>query len=477
MTAVPGETTAARTAGRQAGFRSLDEETRADSLPLQGQVPDWLAGTLVRVTPAMLDVGGEPLRHWFDGIAMLNAFTFSDGQVGYGSRFLETDAYRDARAGEFNAAGFAQDPCRSLFKRVTAMFSPTLNDNTNVNLVRLGHRYLAMTELPLPVEFDPRTLETNGLLRWKDHLGGPVSTAHPHHDPPTDGLINYVTRMGARTSYRVYSALPGSRSRRRIASLPVKEPGYMHSFSLTERHIVLTEYPFLADPKSFILDGGGFIDHFRWKPERGTRFIVFDRANGNLRGIYEGEPFFSFHHINAFEEGDEIVVDLSGFDDPSLIGLLEVEHLRGPDPVAAMGEYRRYRVPLDGGDVSGERLIEPSIDLPRTHYGRVNGRPYRYAWGVGERSDRSQWLDQLVKADTHRGEALTWSQEDCYPGEPVFIPRPERGGEDAGVVLSVVLDSRREASFLLILDAASFEEIARAEAPQMIPFGFHGDFF
>jgi carotenoid cleavage dioxygenase-like enzyme len=28
-----------------------------------------------------------------------------------------------------------------------------------------------------------------------------------------------------------------------------------------------------------------------------------------------------------------------------------------------------------------------------------------------------------------------------------------------------------------VLDAASFEEIARARAPHHIPFGFHGQFF
>ncbi|MES1193234.1 MAG: carotenoid oxygenase family protein, partial [Solirubrobacterales bacterium] len=32
-------------------------------------------------------------------------------------------------------------------------------------------------------------------------------------------------------------------------------------------------------------------------------------------------------------------------------------------------------------------------------------------------------------------------------------------------------------SFLLMLDAGTFEEIARAEAPQRVPFGFHGQFF
>ena len=41
-----------------------------------------------------------------------------------------------------------------------SLFSPDLTDNANVNLARLGDEYIAMTETPLPVTFDPETLET-----------------------------------------------------------------------------------------------------------------------------------------------------------------------------------------------------------------------------------------------------------------------------------------------------------------------------
>jgi carotenoid cleavage dioxygenase-like enzyme len=44
------------------------------------------------------------------------------------------------------------------------------------------------------------------------------------------------------------------------------------------------------------------------------------------------------------------------------------------------------------------------------------------------------------------------------------------------VILSVVLDAAARRSFLLVLDAGSFEELAHAEAPHHIPFGFHGDY-
>ena len=80
----------------------------------------------------------------------------------------------------------------------------------------------------------------------------------------------------------------------------------MHSFGLTERYFVLIAFPFVVNPLQLGLSGRPFIENFRWKPEEGTRFFVFDRHYGELRGTYEAEPCFSFHHVNAFERGSEL---------------------------------------------------------------------------------------------------------------------------------------------------------------------------
>ncbi|MET0614503.1 MAG: carotenoid oxygenase family protein, partial [Thermoleophilaceae bacterium] len=176
------------------GFTSQDQEITVDSLPVSGDVPAWLTGALVRVTPALLEVGDRRLDHWFDGLAMLNRFGFADGRVSYGSRFLESRAYEDAKRGEWKSGGFATDPCRSIFKRVRQIFSPDITDNPNVNLARIGERYIAMTETPMPVEFDAETLDTLGHLEYADKLKGQVTTAHPHHDRDRDELVNYIAR-------------------------------------------------------------------------------------------------------------------------------------------------------------------------------------------------------------------------------------------------------------------------------------------
>src|SRR5262245_16522061 len=111
-------------ASPQAGFTSLESEVAVDELPVRGEIPAWLAGSLLRTGPAKWEVGDQQLRHWFDGAAMLHRFGFENGRVSYANRFLETRAYRASRdSGKIAYSEFATDPCRSLFKRVATMFS------------------------------------------------------------------------------------------------------------------------------------------------------------------------------------------------------------------------------------------------------------------------------------------------------------------------------------------------------------------
>jgi len=453
------------------GFATQEEETAFDSLPVEGELPPWLAGSLVRTGPAKFEVGGRPLRHWFDGLAMLHRYTFAEGRVSYGSRFLRSRAYRAAReTGELRYSEFATDPCRSLFARVSSLFRPALSDNGVVNVSRVGDELLALTETPLPVVFDAETLEAAGVAYEPP---GTLTTAHPHHDPARGELVNFAAHLGPRSEYRFYAQR--SRSEQRvIASHPVREPAYVHSFGMTDRHLVLAEGPFVVNPLKLALGRRPYIENYRWEPDRGARFLVFDRESGALRGEYRTDAFFTFHHVNAFERDGEVVVDLCAYEDPSIIDALYLDRLReGPalPPVRA----RRYVLDLDGGGVDARNLHDGDLELPRIAYRTRNGRPYRYVHGVGGAG--GEWIDRIVKVDVQDGSATTWSEAGSYPGEPVFVPEPGREEEDAGVLLSVVLDAGREASFLLVLDAATLEELARAAVPNRVPFSFHGQFF
>jgi carotenoid cleavage dioxygenase-like enzyme len=137
----------------------------------------------------------------------------------------------------------------------------------------------------------------------------------------------------------------------------------------------------------------------------------------------------------------------------------------------------RYRIDLRSSHVGTERLADETMDLPRIDYARCNGRPYRFAYGVSARDGRDDdFINQLVKVDVMTGGTRTWCEEDCYPGEPVFVPAPDATAEDEGVLLSVVLDAAAHSSSLLVLDAGTLDVLARAQAPHVVPLGFHGLF-
>ena len=456
------------------GTTAPERELELGSLPVTGEIPAWLTGSLVRVTPARWDAGDKTLAHWFDGLAMLHSFGIEDGQVSYANRWLRSRQYESVeRDGKMAYSEFATDPCRSIFKRVTTLFDPAqaLTDNGVVNVARLGDQYLALTETPLPVEFDPDTLETLGVTEWRKKIPGISTTAHPHGDGHT--LINYALAYGPVSSYRIYTQEPGE-APRVLGRIRNRKPAYIHSFGLTERYVVFVEFSLVVNPLKLVA-GSTFAESLDWEPDRNTTFHLVDRRTGKVAARYEGPPFFCFHHINAYEDGDEVVVDLCAYENASIVQALYIDRMRAPGgnsyepPVP-----RRFRLGPRG--VSDEVLVEVPFELPRINYGRCNGRAYRYAYG-NSASGPGEFLNVAVKLDVEERSFETWQEDGCHPSEPVFVRAPGGEREDDGVALSVVLDAHTGNSFLLVLDASTWTELARAELPQHVPFGFHGQFF
>lgn len=251
----------------------LQEEVENRSLEISGSVPHWLSGTLIRNGPIKVTVDGQSNEHWFDGLAMLHAFSFDEGKVNYSNKFLRSDAYHTVfDEGSINYSGFAADPCRSLFKQFFTFLIPNSNPeihNANVNVAKLANEYVALTEVPLPVKFDPITLETLGVLDFKDDLPKEKcwESAHPHYDIQQKRTVNYLIKFGRTSYYTLYSIEDGSSERKIIAEIPVEEPSYMHSFAVTENFIILTEFPFVVKPIDLITRKKAFIKNFTWQPE------------------------------------------------------------------------------------------------------------------------------------------------------------------------------------------------------------------
>ena len=466
------------------GLSSVQEEYVVHRLNLSGKdpLPGWLKGRYIRNGPALFDVKSYKLRHLFDGMAMLYKFEFADGKIWYTNRFLQSDAYTKAiKNGELAYREFATEPHRSWLDFIIGTLFPKYSDNASINITRVAGKYLALNEAMRQVEFRLDTLDTAGHFAWPDTLKGDTTSAHPLYDSSRKTLFNFATDYALASSYYLYGIKDGSRHRDILARIRVKDPGYMHAFAMTENYLILVEFPLrIGSLINLILNyQQPFLKDFKWQPQEDTRFLVVRKSDGALVLTAQSEPFMSWHHVNAYEVGDDIFVDTCAYPDSSQYQFVYFDRLLQPGgaKVPPM-QFKRYHLRLGLSTVTGETICDQQFDLPRINYDQSIGKFYRFTYGVGPHLDYpNDYSNRLVKVNTQTGDSWIWYQEGCYPGEPLFVGRPGAEAEDDGVVLSVIVDGKHEKGFLLILDGQSFQEIARAELPHITPYGLHGMFY
>ncbi len=471
------------------GFHSLREEARTE-LPVEGTLPEWLDGALIRNGPGAFGLDDAEVDHWFDGLAMLYRFGFGgdSNTITYRNRFLRTDAYTRALTGQ-PEGGFATGES-TLRERIVGALIRDPYDNTNVITERIGDSYLAFTETPRWVEFDPDTLSTERHVQYeKSGPSGQIACAHMKRDPATGTLINLETEFGRPSQYHVYELLAPT-ERRSIASVPVERPSYLHSFALTPNYVVITEFPFDVNPLSFFKPGrqGPFIDNFQWRPDEGTRFLVIDRDSGDVVAEPVSAPCFGFHHVNAFErtvEGaTELVLDLETVPNPDGIGSLALSELRSGELGEQAGTLTRFSITDPRGQTSIDRieLFDGGTSLPTVSAAQWLDQ-HRYVYAQGTDQPMTEWPRRVLKIDVEDGSHQEFTRPGTQFGEPLFIPRSDEesvdgnSATDDGVVLTVGLNHDDARSRLYVLDGQTMREQAVATLPHAVPFDFHGRYF
>jgi carotenoid cleavage dioxygenase-like enzyme len=263
----------------------------------------------------------------------------------------------------------------------------------------------------------------------------------------------------------------------------------MHSFAVTENYVILLDSPMKNPEPEALLAGVPLAEALRWKPETGTRFLVFRKSDGTLAAGYEADAFVADHQFNAFEQAGEILIDCAAYDGHSFRYELYLDpHMRGRHAVPGYprdrgivqhmhAQFRRYRLRPGQSSAEYEVLSDSAVEFPSIDYRRCNGRPYRIAFASGFASARDTFYSQLVRVDTVERSTRRWHVPGQYPGEPIFVGKGSSQNPDDGVLLSVAFDAERSISYLLILDATSLEEVGRADLPIATPLSFHGAFF
>ncbi|XP_064634384.1 carotenoid-cleaving dioxygenase, mitochondrial-like isoform X2 [Lineus longissimus] len=489
----------------------------------KGTIPNWLDGNLFRNGPGRYSLGGTSYKHLFDGMAMVQKFKIKDGTATYNRKFIRSDMYeKNMAAKRIVVSTFGTlatpDPCKSMYQRFMTYFFPEADAGANclVNIFPIKDALIAATETMKVQQIDPETLDTLRLHDYTDYISVHSATAHPHYDP--DGTY-YNIGMGVDKGpvYKVIAVPPSAAGNNAekpldgakvVASIPARwkwNPGYMHSFCMSENYFILIEQPLCMNVPRIMthkLLHVPIATCMQWHEGYPTRFLIIDRKTGeqvNPGYTYVTDKLMIFHQGNAYEEDGHLVLDVCGGDSGKYISNISVE--AGNDFIETYG--RRYVLPLklDEKTKVGENLVlledtkataslrddktvncsydqlsDFFFDFPMINY-KFNSKKYRYLYGVvfngmglGE-----DFRMLLIKIDIATRNVLQWEEEGCFPSEVVFVATPGGEDEDDGVLLSAVMDRVNEdRSFLLVLDAKTFTELGRVEFDTTFPKDFHG---
>lgn len=448
------------------GYESLMQEISLESLTLDGKIPTWISGSLYRNGPAVFEVGQDCCCFWHDGFAMVHRFAFANGNISYANKRVQTD-YLAKSEQEDHFQALQKEKSRSFFSVFSSLFSKAPKyDNANINVYCIDNKLVVLPETPDALTLDPHSLTTQGAFRYDDTLSLHTCTAHPLYDEELGEWINVGIQFGKKSHYYVYRM--NKRGKRTvIASIMSERPHYVHSFSMTQDYIIVTLMPFIINPMDLVTKAKPFLKHFTWKSELGTWFMVIDKKTGQEVMRSHTDAFFTFHHVNAWQDGQCINVDLVEYPDARIIDTMQLEVLK--KGAHRSGTLCRYTIDMPSKRCTRKVLAEKTMESPRINE-NYKAKQYHFVYAV--RSDNKA----LYKCDLETGKHLEWTGEHYLVGEPVFIARPESKKEDDGVIASVILDQRAHRSFLLLLDAITLKEVARAHLPHAIPMDFHGNF-
>jgi carotenoid cleavage dioxygenase-like enzyme len=423
-------------------YAPVAEERTETALRVEGAIPPELAGVFLRNGP---NPAGGRSAHWFFGDGMVHGLRLEDGSAAwYRNRWVRT---------------------RSLSEKTT-LISPAGDVDlsagpANTGLVAHGGRILALVESAWPWEIDAN-LETVGCHTFEGRLTTAM-TAHPKVCPSTGEM--HFFGYGFSEPWLTYHVADRDGRLVRSSVIPVAGPTMIHDFALTERHAIFMDLPVVFDLERAM---AGTMP-YRWSDEYGARVGLLPRGAGveELRW-YEVEPCYVFHPLNAFESGDETVVDVARYD----------EYWREGSSTFPPARLHRWTFDRERLEVRETALDDHGIEFPRIRDDLV-GLPHRYGYAAWNNIERNNDFGGLVKFDLARG---TTTERDLgpgmFPGEAVFAPRaaPTEGTEDDGWLLTFVYDAVENRSHLLVLAANDFagEPVARVHLPTRVPFGFHG---
>ena len=445
-------------------YAPVFEESVFDRLEIIGEIPADLNGVYLRNGPNARHAP-QGRYHWFDGDGMLHGAHFDRGRLTYRNKWVRTDAFR--REEEARRACYW-----GVMETHKDRPDKPIKDSANTDVI--GHAGTAAVSWYLAGDVyrvHPVTLETLGKAGYTRGIHGAFS-AHCKADEITGELFFFD--YWNESPYMSYGVVgPDGKLRHQV---PVQLPGprLPHDMAITEHYTILHDMPLFYDEEALRAGRHKIAFH----SELPARFGVIPRygAADSIRW-FEATPCYIYHVVNAWEEGDEVVMvgcrympprDASGAIDThrmaKMIALLQMD-----------ARLYRWRFNMKTG-ATREEMIDPDHNLEFPTYNTaLTGRRTHWAWMMEMRPDIPHFTG-VVRHNTDTGAIERWSDgEGVYYSEAPFGPRDNPRAEDDGYVVSFVWNDVLKRSEIQVFDAREIARgpVMRAIVPQRIPAGFH----
>jgi beta,beta-carotene 9',10'-dioxygenase len=502
-------------------------------LNVEGTIPSYVKGSLIRNGAAQWGTNDERYAHAFDGFAKLTRYHIQDGTVRFSSRFVDSKWRRKAVKDNVLLQGLTTGP------RMNCNLTDTLNvdllqalvnsisyDNVPVNVWNFKGKCYAITDAPARAWIDPNTLHTIQSAKAPRFARGAngyemLSTAHPEYcKNGTGSTYNAVVELNPFGNNRVSIVKETNENDRQIVASCVVEDGipYIHSFGLTETKAFLLLQPLrlgLQDIPNMVKEG--FMATMQ--QAKNAVVVVMDIKTGKvLANMKLKESIYFYHSISCAESKTKndgstcISLKLCAYKEPDIITgddmFFRFDRAKTPEGrnrISRGGTLCEVKVHLDStrepkAEVLWTNIVALNMDGSRTNQGfelpthrysrwrknvdSIDPPPpwkdgkhplFAYAYGAYANGSNSYDAWNLLKINLETGEAISFRERDsCYYSEPIFVSDPNGTSEDDGVLLCQRYDGRMGSSSLLVICAKTMTLLAEAATNMRNPMDFHG---
>ena len=446
------------------------EEVTATGLEvIEGAIPTDIDGVYLRNTENQLH---QPLGryHPFDGDGMIHQIDFLNGTATYRNRWIRSRCFEAEQDAGGSLWGGLMDRVGT-GKRPGFGAHGSLKDSASTDIiVHAGKAIATFYQCGEGYVMDPETLEQEGVASWVPLDG---ISAHPKVDERTGELLFF--NYSKHAPFMHYGVVGPDRKLAHYVPIPLPGPRLPHDMMFTPNWSIFCDFPLFWDAELLKRD----VHVTRLHEGLPSRFALIPR-HGQPEDIrwFEADPTFVLHFINAYEDGDEVVLDGYFEEDPY------------PPPIESGGEYahmmayvdehsfkpklHRWRFNLADGSTKEERLDDRILEFGMINQ-RFLGLPYRYAYST---TSKPGWFlfNGFVKHDLHSGESWEVMLDEArYGSEAPFAPRIGAVDEDDGYLVSFITDENRGTSECILIDCKRFTEgpVCRIALPHKISSGTH----